>query len=111
VLTGSDIEKMSHVPVTTRTLYSRDETMTPMQNGPLDSRLGTNEKGLTCGTCKQGMTECPGHFGFIKLALPVFHVGYFKHTVSILQCICKQCSRVLLTEDDKVRHLRRTRAN
>ena len=57
------------------------------------------------------MTDCPGHFGFVKLALPVFHVGYFKHTVSILQCICKQCSRVLLSEDDKVRHLRRTRLN
>jgi DNA-directed RNA polymerase III subunit RPC1 len=30
------------------------------------------------------MTDCPGHFGFLKLALPVFHVGFFKHTVSIL---------------------------
>lgn len=57
------------------------------------------------------MTECPGHFGFLKLAMPVFHVGYFKHTVSILQCICKSCSRILLSEEDREKHLRRTQRN
>jgi DNA-directed RNA polymerase III subunit RPC1 len=57
------------------------------------------------------MTECPGHFGFLKLALPIFHVGYFKHTVSILQCICKTCSRVLLSDEERQRHLRRTSTN
>ena len=90
------MEKMAEVPVTTRVLYSREEVGVPMANGPLDIRLGTNEKALSCETCKQSMTECPGHFGFLKLAMPVFHVGYFKHTVSILQCICKSCSRILL---------------
>lgn len=47
------------------------------------------------------MTDCPGHFGFIKLALPVFHGGYFRHTVAILQAVCKECSRVLLSEEDR----------
>jgi DNA-directed RNA polymerase III subunit RPC1 len=57
------------------------------------------------------MMECPGHFGFLKLALPVFHVGFFKHTVSILQCVCKACSRVLLSEEDREKHFRRIRNN
>jgi len=39
---------------------------------------------------------CPA--GYIKLELPVFHIGYFKNTIQLLQCICKSCSRVLLPE-------------
>lgn len=42
------------------------------------------------------LNECAGHFGYIQLELPVFHAGYFKHTLVILQCICKCCSRVML---------------
>ena len=26
---------------------------------------------------------------YIKLVLPVFHIGYFRHCLGILQCICK----------------------
>ena len=35
------------------------------------------------------MRECMGHFGHIELELPVFHIGYFKATLNILQRICK----------------------
>jgi DNA-directed RNA polymerase beta' subunit len=35
------------------------------------------------------LAECTGHFGYIKLALPVFHPGYFKAILGILQQICK----------------------
>lgn len=35
------------------------------------------------------MADCAGHYGYIKLVLPVFHIGYFKAIVSILQEICK----------------------
>lgn len=44
--------------------------------------------------------------GYIKLELPVFHIGYFKNTVQLLQCICKSCSRVLLKESDRQQWLR-----
>lgn len=37
------------------------------------------------------MADCAGHFGYIKLVLPVFHIGYFKAIISILQEICKVC--------------------
>ena len=35
------------------------------------------------------MADCVGHYGYIRLVLPVFHVGFFKHVLGILQCICK----------------------
>lgn len=42
-----------------------------------------------------------GHFGYIDLELPVFHVGYFRNIINILQTICKKCARVLLDEKEK----------
>lgn len=54
----------------------------------------------------QGLADCTGHFGYIKLELPVFHIGYFKNTLQILQAICKTCSRVLATGEERRRTLR-----
>ena len=53
-------------------------------------------------TSSKKLSDCAGHFGFIQLELPVFHVGYFRHTIVILQCICKKCSRVLLPIEERV---------
>lgn len=40
-------------------------------------------------TPRRKLTDCAGHFGHIKLALPVFHIGFFKHCQTLLSCICK----------------------
>ena len=50
---------------------------------------GTTEKNAFCETCGLNSVDCVGHYAYIKLAVPVFHIGYFKHCISILQCICK----------------------
>ena len=55
------------------------------------------------------MVDCAGHFGYIKLELPVFHIGYFKNIINVLQCVCKGCSRILLSEEDQAMFLRRYR--
>jgi len=54
-----------------------------------------------CETCNLKLADCAGHFGYIRLELPVFHIGYFKNTLQVLQCICKSCSRLLLTEAEQ----------
>ena len=64
-------------------------------------------KDAICGTCRKGLNECVGHFGYIDLELPVFHVGYFKAVITILQTICKTCSHVLL--NDKMRNIFRAK--
>ncbi len=58
--------------------------------------MGTSQKDRNCQTCGEGLAECIGHFGYIDLELPVFHVGYFRSIICILQCICKHCARILL---------------
>lgn len=48
-------------------------------------------------TCAGNMTECPGHFGHIDLAKPVFHIGFVTKTIKILRCVCFYCSKMLVS--------------
>ena len=56
------------------------------------------------------MVDCPGHFGYVDLEMPVYHVGFFKHAINILKSVCKDCSRILLTNDDKIKFYRQMKA-
>ena len=57
------------------------------------SLQGISQKDASCETCGKALADCIGHYGYIDLELPVFHVGYFRNIIIILQNICK----VLLT--------------
>lgn len=73
-----------------------DETRTkPRQNGLNDPRLGSVDRQFKCATCLENMSECPGHFGHIELAKPVFHPGFIKKVKKILEIVCHNCSKVL----------------
>ena len=101
LLKNQEIIDISTIPIKDYVLYNqKDHSINDF--GPLDLRLGVGDKKHTCNTCKKRIEDCSGHYGYVKLALPIYHVGYFKHTLNMLQCICKQCSRVLLgpTERD-----------
>ena len=63
-----------------------------------------------CETCGDGLQECVGHYGIVRLVLPVFHIGYYKLIMNILQNICKSCSKVLIDEKTKRQYLRKIRA-
>ncbi|KDN52100.1 beta and beta-prime subunits of DNA dependent RNA-polymerase [Tilletiaria anomala UBC 951] len=107
VLSQQEIVEMSQMEVIDRSLYQQGTTeRKPMVGGPNDQRLGIWDKSATCQTCGHHMSECIGHFGYIKLVLPVYHVGFFKHIVQILQIICKSCSAVLLDEEDRRKYLK-----
>lgn len=67
---------------------------------------GVSSKVAVCRTCGLKLADCAGHFGYLRLELPVFHVGYFRNTVQLLQCICKTCSRVLLPEEERRRWIK-----
>ncbi|KAG9097222.1 hypothetical protein FRC06_007823, partial [Ceratobasidium sp. 370] len=99
---------ISEFEVTHRDLYTAEDRL-PVKNGPLDRRLGTVDKSASCETCGHQTALCVGHYAYIKLVLPVFHIGYFKHTIGILQDICKSCARVLLDESDRRTFLKRFR--
>ncbi|KAJ3736053.1 hypothetical protein DFJ43DRAFT_1053181 [Lentinula guzmanii] len=108
LLNAQDTVKFAEFEVTHRDLYTHNERL-PVKDGVLDRRLGTTEKNAFCETCGQSTIDCVGHYAYIKLVVPVFHIGYFKHTIGILQCICKTCARVLLEEPDRRNFIKRFR--
>ncbi|GMH84485.1 hypothetical protein TL16_g09939 [Triparma laevis f. inornata] len=98
LLSPTAMSRLSEITIHNRELFSMPSRR-PAPLGVLDPRLGVSDKLSICETCKLKLTECSGHYGYIELGLPVFHIGYFKHTIQILQCICKTCSRILLHDD------------
>ncbi|WVN88031.1 uncharacterized protein L203_103230 [Cryptococcus depauperatus CBS 7841] len=109
--TPKDIVKISEVRVAVPELYQNNEdgSRTVASHGPIDARMGPNEKGKKCATCGEENAKCVGHYGYIKLVLPVFHIGYFRATINMLQCVCKTCARVLLPQDQRAPFLKRFR--
>ena len=47
--------------------------------------------------------DCPGHFGHIELAKPVYHAGLIEYIRKVLRCVCHHCSKLLAPRDDKIR--------
>jgi len=69
----------------------------PKLGGLMDPRQGAVDRTSRCQTCAGNMTECPGHFGHIDLAKPVFHPGFLTKTMKVLRCVCFYCSKLLVT--------------
>mgnify|MGYP003571698116 CR=1 FL=1 len=88
--------------------YLQEPGHEPAEDGALDPRLGTSSKAGKCTTCGEqsfyppsvyslvllwdlvdltglNMAECSGHFGYLRLSMPCFHIGYFRATIIILQ--------------------------
>ncbi|KAJ4769959.1 DNA-directed RNA polymerase subunit [Rhynchospora pubera] len=72
----------------------------PKPTGLSDPRLGTIDRKMKCETCMASMAECPGHFGHLELAKPMFHIGFLKTVLSIMRCVCFNCSKILADEDE-----------
>ena len=92
-----------------RKFYDLENDRAVVSNGPLDGRMGISNKTGKCQTCGESLQACNGHFGHVRLVLPVFHVGYFKRVIGILQEICKECSHILLPEQERRIFLREMR--
>lgn len=66
----------------------------PKVGGLEDVRLGTVDRNIRCGTCGEDSFNCPGHFGHIELARPVFHVSLINRVKKILECVCFECGKL-----------------
>ena len=59
----------------------------PVLQGLLDPRLESSS------------TTKPGNFGYIKLAKPIFHIGFTKYISNILKCVCYHCSSLICDKE------------
>lgn len=64
-----------------------------------DERLGTTNAIEECATCGENGNICVGHFGYIKLNVPVINPLFTKRVVDFLNCFCLKCFRLLITKD------------
>jgi DNA-directed RNA polymerase II subunit RPB1 len=67
----------------------------PVRGGLSDLRMGTTDFKLKCETCNQAYNDCPGHFGMIELAEPMFNIGVFDIVLQSLKSVCKSCGTLL----------------
>lgn len=77
------------------------DEMRPKKGGLIDARMGVIDNYSTCDTCNLTSMNCPGHFGHIELAEPLFHVEFLKFIPKILNCICLRCARVRVNKTEK----------
>ncbi|CCE42368.1 uncharacterized protein CPAR2_200110 [Candida parapsilosis] len=75
-------------------------TKRPREGGLNDPRLGSIDRNFKCQTCGEDMAECPGHFGHIELAKPVFHIGFIAKIKKVCESICMHCGKLLLDESN-----------
>ncbi|KAK9241435.1 hypothetical protein V1525DRAFT_393139 [Lipomyces kononenkoae] len=109
VLSPNNIVQQAEIEVYTRELFDLDQGRLPKDHGALDRRMGISNNSSECQTCHGKLATCQGHFGHIRLALPVFHVGYFKSVITILQNICKDCAAILIDDTTRQRFLHELR--
>tara|TARA_B100001094_G_scaffold312283_1_gene348802 strand:- start:12572 stop:17140 length:4569 start_codon:yes stop_codon:yes gene_type:complete len=96
ILGPEEIRKRSVVEITKHETYDKD---VPVVKGLFDPRMGTTDMGKTCSTCGQNNIKCPGHFGHIELARPVYHYQFINIVLKILKCTCIQCSKLLINKE------------
>ena len=89
-----EFEKYSVCEITTFDLYEKNGE--PKFNGLNDIRMGTIDKNILCKTCKHNTEYCPGHFGHIKLAVPLYNILYMDKVKKILSITCYICSSLII---------------
>ncbi|KAL4997869.1 hypothetical protein BDV10DRAFT_168680 [Aspergillus recurvatus] len=77
-----------------------DQRQRPRTKGLNDPRLGTIDRQWNCETCEEGQKECPGHFGHIELATPVFHIGFLTKIKKLLETVCHNCGKIKANTSD-----------
>jgi DNA-directed RNA polymerase beta' subunit/intein/homing endonuclease len=96
ILSPEEILKGSVAEITSRDTYVNNK---PVIGGLFDPRLGPLDPGMICPTDGLDYMQCPGYFGHIKLARPVFYIQYMSTIVKILKCVCIQCSKLLISKE------------
>ena len=97
IMGPDEIRNRSVVEITKHDTYEKD---VPVIKGIFDPRMGVTDMGKICKTCGQKNIQCPGHFGHIELARPVYHYHFIQILIKILKCVCFKCSKLLVNKEN-----------
>lgn len=65
-----------------------------------DPRMGVTENDKVCSYCYKDRLSCPGHFGYIELASPIYHPLFMRLIIKVLNCVCNSCGGLLLSPEE-----------
>ena len=92
-----DIKKGAVADILTFDTY---EGNIPKNNGLFDHNMGSIDAAIFCPVDEKKAELCPGYFGKIDLALPVFNPHFISITEKVLKCVCFHCSNLLVDKED-----------
>ncbi|CAM0876906.1 unnamed protein product [Alopecurus aequalis] len=78
----------------------------PVPGGLLDPAMGAVNAADTCKTCAQPPMVCPGHFGHIELAKPLFNPLLFDTLRDLLRATCFTCRKFRMSSQLVFRYAR-----
>ena len=100
ILSPTEIRNSSVAEITSRDTYVGSK---PVIGGLFDPRMGVLEPGLVCPTDGNDYIKCPGYFGHIELARPVYYIQYLTTVLKVIRCVCVKCSKLLI-DKNKYKH-------
>ena len=100
ILSPTEIRNSSVAEITSRDTYVGSK---PVIGGLFDPRMGVLEPGLVCPTDGNDYIKCPGYFGHIELARPVYYIQYLTTILKVIRCVCVKCSKLLI-DKNKYKH-------
>lgn len=103
LLSPENIRKQSVVEVVSHEIYNGTE---PVKGGVLDMRMGTIDNSRRCPTCGQRNVMCPGHFGHVELARPMFYMQFINTIKQLLKSVCFKCGSIAVGDLDRKQIMR-----
>ena len=100
VISPEELINRSVVHVKETILY--DSSGEPIVGGLFDPRMGVIDHGKICPTDGLDNRFCPGYFGHIELAKPVYHVQFLDIAINVHKCICTKCSKLRVNIEDPI---------
>lgn len=64
-----------------------------------DPELGSAGPNQICARCHRSNYGCPGHFGYIELAVPIIHPLFTNVVFDVLRSICIHCGKPIFDEE------------
>jgi DNA-directed RNA polymerase subunit A' len=103
LLSPDDIRNRSVVEVTKDRIYNGSGV--PCPGGLFDRKMGVLESGVVCTTDDLDKQDCPGFFGHIELAMPVFYVQFITWIKGVLESICFRCGALRVNRELRKKEL------
>ena len=98
LLSPEEMRRLSVVEITKQRYFDH---AAPVEGGLYDLRMGTTMRQFKCQSCDLRFKDCPGHFGRIELATPVYHPLFLDMMIKVLNCVCLDCSALLVPKSKR----------